>query len=777
MAPARRDEWADLAAVEATSYVGRVREVADLRDLLKTCRMVTVTGPGGVGKTRLAGRVLREHTAGSADQAVFVGLAELDDPALVPNLVAARLGLGDSGGRAVVDTVLDNLRDREVLLVLDNCEHVVSTCSEFVAAVLWECPGVTVLATSRQTLGVPGEQAFQLAPLSTPEDAEDPDDPAADLTRYDSVRLFVDRAATAWSAFHLSADNSADVVRLCTQLGGLPLAIELAAARVSTLAPRQIADRLSGDLALLKTRSRVAPRRQLTLRATIDWSFDLCTPAERALWARASTFAGSFDLVAAEHVCAGGEDPRIEPDHVLDLVDSLVDKSVLIREEQDGLSRYRLLEPLRQYGRQRLEAAGDRERTQRRHRDWYERLTAQVDAQWASPAQLEWAARLRRDQANLRAALEWSVREPGEAVVAQRMVARTLEYWTVCGANIEARTWMDRAAAALPGDHPERPRALAFAALFALLHSDLDSARGRLAEAERLVRALPDQDGAHAALLAARIAHVRSLAGLMSFDPATATLAATAATAFLAHGEVRSALHPLFVQAIATAYATGGPTEARAVLDRMATLTKACDEFFYRSMCHHAIAVVEVEFGDVDLAAAAAHEALSCIEPLHNKTAAAYVTETMAWVADRQGDHVRAATLFGVAARLWHANGATAEVATSIAHRRHQQNTLATLGQIRFDRAFQAGRAMSEEHGRAYALGTDPAHSDAADTPLSPREMQIAELIADGMTNRAIAAKLYIASRTVDTHVRNILTKMEFNNRAQIASWVSTHRS
>ncbi|SDH87823.1 Predicted ATPase [Actinokineospora alba] len=758
-------------SAELTSYVGRRQESADLLRRLSTGRLVTVTGPGGVGKTRLATRVMRE-TADRFDHRVFVGLAELDDPGLLPNLVAARLGLGDAGGRPIMDTVLDNLRDSVTLLLLDNCEHVVDRCAEFVARVLEHCPGVTVLATSRQSLGVPGEQTVPLAPLPLPPEAGDLSGDA--LTSYDGVRLFVERATAAWPAFTLTPANSADVVRLCGRLDGLPLAIELAAARVRSLSPGQIADRLTGDLALLDTGSRGASKRQSTLRAAIDWSFDLCSPAERALWARASVFVGSFDLDAAEQVCVGGTDPAIERDLVLGLVDSLVDKSVLVREDQEGVGRYRLLETLRQYGQERLDAAGDRHRTQRRHRDWCARLVARAGAEWTSPAQVEWTKRLRADQANLRAALDWSVREPGEAAAAVWMVVDTTEYWTVCGSNIEARTWLDRAMAALPADHPDRPRALAGSALFALLHSDPARALDRLAEAHQLSGALPE--GPRAVALA-HVAHVRSLAGLMTFDPATPELAATAVAAFRAQGDVRRELHPLFVLAIATAYASPDVADARAVLDRMTTLTESCEEFYYRSMCYHAIAFVEVEFGDVDVAAKAGHEALAATEPLHNQVGAAYVTETLAWIADRQGDHVRAATLFGVAARLWHANGATAEVAVSLPHRRHLRSTVEALGQARFDRAFAAGRAKSDVRGRVYALNADAAPADAEDTPLSPREVEIAGLVAAGMTNRAIGLKLVIAPRTVDTHVRNILTKLDFHNRAQIASWFTARRS
>ncbi|WP_436502003.1 ATP-binding protein [Actinokineospora sp. HUAS TT18] len=732
------------AAGELTSYVGRRREGAEVRSLLGMSRLVTLTGPGGVGKTRLAARVGRDAGRTFADGAVFVGLAELRDPDALANLVADRLELHDASGRAGADAVFEHLRGRRSLVVLDNCEHVVDAAAEFVRALLTECRQVTVLATSRQSLGVAGERVLPVPPLAVP---DDPDRPVRELINYDGVALFVERASAVWPLFRLTADNQSDVVRLCRQVDGLPLAIELAATRIRTLSPAQIADRLTEGLALLTTGARTAPPRQRTLRATIDWSFELCTAPEREVWARASVFAGSFDLEAAEAVCGG--------DSVLDLVDSLVDKSVLVRDDDSAAVRFRMLEPLREYGQEQL--AGQVAEVARAHRDWFDRLTERADADWVSPRQVAWIDRLRRDQANLRAALDWSLGTPGEAGVALRMAMRVNEYWALRGLTVEARTWLDRALAAVPADHPDRAVALCLTALFALLHSDLDLANARLDEAARLDDASP------------HVSHVRSLALVMAAQPGSAKLAGDAAAAFRDRGDVRHELHPLFLHAVGSAY-RGEFDTSRAAIHRMITLTEQAGDAHYRAMAHFGHAVVELHGGNVDIAEEAARTALRVDIEAGIRLDRAYHTDALAWVSSRRGDHQRAARLFGIAAAQWDALGVSPDVAVSLAHRVYQQATREALGERRFDAAFAGGRAMSPDEALGYALGTDTAPPDQ---PLTPRELEIARLVSDGMTNREIAGRLVIALRTADTHVQNILTKLDFANRAQIAAWVA----
>ncbi|MGH3860558.1 LuxR C-terminal-related transcriptional regulator [Actinokineospora sp.] len=534
--------------IELTSYIGRRQEGAQARRLLTPGRVLTLTGPGGVGKTRLGSRVMRDSARAFRDGVVFVGLADLRDAGLVANVVADRLGLGDRSARLVTSTVVDHLRDRSLLLVLDNCEH--------------------------------------------------------------------------------------------------------------------------------------------------------------------------------------------------------------------------LLETLREYGQERLAESRDRRWVARRHRDWFDRLTARADAQWASHEQLVWVSRLQRDHANLRAALDFCLTEPGEAGVALRMAARLDEYWSLRGLTTEARMWLDRSLAATPEDHPDRTFALGVAALHALWQSDMDTAAARLAEAEKL--AGDDK------FLVTYLRYVRSLEALISLDPRTAELATAAATGFRELGEVRRELHPLFIQGVAVAY--GGDIEgARAALKRMVDLCESHGEQFHRAMAMFGVTMVEVDFGDVERAAEAARDGLAADLVMDNTFGETFHLESMAWVADRQGDHTRAATLFGAAARLWADLGTSADAAVSLPHRVHEASARKALGSG-FDKTFAAGRAMSAAERRRFALGTTAVPAPAEESPLTQREAEIAKLVAEGMSNNDIAAKLVIARRTADTHVGNILTKLGFTSRAQIAAWVVRRR-
>ncbi|WP_246258379.1 ATP-binding protein [Amycolatopsis anabasis] len=751
-----------------TSYVGRRREAAEIRSHLRTARLVTLTGPGGVGKTRLAASVAAESARGFADGVVFAGLAELRDAELVPNLVADRLGLQDRSGRSVERVVLDHLRERAVLLVLDNCEHLVEACAKFAAAVLAECPRAGVLATGRQSLGVAGEKVVRVPPLPVP--GADAGDSPEELSQYDAVRLFADRATAAVPAFRVTAENSAEVARICRGLDGLPLAIELAAARLRSLSPRQLAERLTRRLPLLTAAPRTAPERQQTLRATIDWSYELCSPAERAVWARVSVFAGSFDLDAAEEVCGGA---GVDRDAVLDLIDELLDKSVLIREERHDVVRYRMLETLREYGQERLEQAGDRARVARAHRDWIDRLTERADAEWASPHQLAWIDRLRNEHANLRAALDWSIAEPGEAGAALRIARRVDEYWALRGFSLEARRWLERALAAAPAEHPDRPFALATSALFALWHSDADLAATRLTEAEEL------SPGSGGEPLAAYLTYVRSLEAMIRLDLRTAELGAAAAAAFRVLGDLRRELHPLYIQGVALAY-TGGLETARDVLRRMLALSESCGELYYRSIALAGLVHVEVQFGEVAVAAEAARDGLVITRTIGSRLQLAYRLDGMAWVASRQGEFERAATLFGAAATVWEAVGASADVAVALPHRRFLNAAREALGPERFDALFAAGRAFTDEQATRFALGEDTATashvSGGRPLELTEREWEIARLVAEGLSNPDIAARLVISRRTAETHVQRVLTKLGFRNRAQIAAWVTARR-
>jgi predicted ATPase/DNA-binding NarL/FixJ family response regulator len=730
---------------EMTRFFGRREELATLGRLFDQCRAVTLTGPGGVGKTRLALQLLHDPAPG--EPVVFVGLADLQDGTLVPQVVADHLGLHDQSGKDPAAAVVDFLRDRAVRLVLDNCEHLVDACATLVHAILHACPSVRVLSTSRQSLGIPGEQVLPLLPLPLGDDA---------------VGMLVDRATAALPTFRRTPDNEADLERICARLEGLPLAIELAAARLRSLSPRQVADRLSETLPLLTSPRRAGPERHQTLRATIDWSHGLCTPEERAVWARASVFVGGFDLDAAEHVCGG---PDIGS--VLDVVESLLDKSVLVREDAGSRVRYRVLETLREYGRELLAASGDEDEVARRHRDWFDQLTAEADAAWASADQVEWVRRLRADHGNLRAALAWSLSTDGEAEVALRMASRLDEYWSmVRGFNAEAQLWLDRALAATPPDHPDRALALAVTALYSVWQTRLDDADRRLAEASALAEGHDDP------VLHARIDHVRAFSMMIRVTPGAAALAAGTAARFAELGLPRREVHPLFIAAVGYAYR--GDLEASAgALERVLRLTEQLRDVQLRGVAWYASALVGVIARDVDAADRATREALRLLRRMEGPHGLAYLLDCAAWIASERGAHARAATLFGAAARAWEALGSRPEVAVGHFHSEHLAATRAALDETDYLTAYDSGRGLSRDDAIGLALAD--AEGPAAPDPLTPREVEIASLVADGLTNRAIAEQLVLSQRTVDTHVHNVRTKLGVHNRSQIAAWVTTH--
>ncbi len=737
----------------ATSYVGREREAEQIRKALASARLVTLTGPGGVGKTRLAEAIAGEFVDTYPDGVVFIGLAELRDGDQLPYFVSTVFGLHLTSPTPW-QTVLEYLSEKQILLVLDNCEHVVDAAAAFASSVI---RGESrVLATSRQSLAVPGEQVIRVPVLAVPDEGD------AATIGVDAVRLFAERAATALPGFELTDDNSGAVVAICRRLDGLPLAIELAAAQLRTLSAQQIAERLVGRLPLPAAAARMVPQRQRTLGATLEWSYSLCSPTERELWARASIFAGSFDIEAAEQVCAGSGLPLEE---VVGGVDGLIDKSVLVREDYGGVVRYRMLETIRQYGQSLLDTAGELDAAARRHRDWVDRLTALADANWAGPDQLAWIARLRLEQANIRAAVDWSLADPAQAGTVLCLGSRLDEYWIYFGHSRECRIWLDRALELTAEDHPDRGRGLAACALQAVWHLDLERAAVCLDQADRFLVGRGEE------LMEAFVTYVRALAAQIRTDSRAVELAAAAAEVFRAHGEIRRELHPLWIYGVTIGYRGGDVAEGRRALHRMLALCEKHGETRYRAMAQFGLAYLEVERGDVTVAAELAEESLRNLARVGRGSGTAYVLDALAWIADRQRRHERAAILFGAAHTVWRDIGSSPEIAVSGPHLSHVASARAALGAAGFERAHALGRSFSYDEAMRFALDKSAGTSRAQQAGLTRREFEIAALVAEGLSNQGIADRLFISPRTAATHVQNILVKLDFHNRTQVATW------
>ena len=481
--------------VPLSPFVGREAEIAELSALLREWRLVTLTGSGGGGKTRLAletaGRLLGEY----ADGAAWAELASLADPALVPQAVAGTLQLRTGGGAEGADeteTIAGHLRDRQLLLVLDNCEHLLATSAALARTLLERCPGLHILATSREPLHIDGERVWRVPPLSTPAGEEGLDG----LMAAEAVQLFVERARAIAAGFELTEWNAPAVARICRTLEGIPLAIELAAARTQLLAPAQIADRLADAFRLLTLGSRDASPRQQTLRGAMDWSYDLLQPLERRLFERLAVFAGGFTLEAAEAVCAGD---GIAAEEVLDTLTRLVDRSLVVVAEDGGEARCRLLETVRQYAAERLAHVDGAEPTAARHAGYYTALVERGEAELVGPRQAAAMDRLEAEHDNLRAALRWQVSR-GDAAGAARLAGSVWRFWQTRGYLAEGRRWLREVLALRPptGANPQaalawsaaRPRALQGAGVLAWGQGEYDEARAlfqeSLADFERL---------------------------------------------------------------------------------------------------------------------------------------------------------------------------------------------------------------------------------------------------------------------------------------------------
>ena len=730
-----------------TTFVGRDRDLAEVRRRLGTTRLLTLTGAGGVGKTRLALEVAAASAADFADGVWLVDLAPVRDSASVANATATALGVPDLGTRPVLDQLAAFLTRRGPLIVLDNCEHLVDACAELAHGLLSACPGLRILTTSRQALGIYGEHLFAVPPLAP--------DAAVELLR--------DRTTAVLPEFRITDDNRAQVNRLCADLDCLPLAIELAASRLRTLTLEEALNRLEDRFGLLANGSRVARPHQRTLRGLIDWSHELCTPAEQLLWRRLSVFADDFGLDAAESVCAGD---GIERGEVLDLLDRLVVQSVVLRCERVGLTRYRLLETIRRYGRERLDGSGEEQRVRRRHHTFYLDLAEGIADGWYGPGQLESLTRMRAEYANLRVALEWG----GEPQATLALVAALRFYWCEGGWLGEGRRWLDQALAAAPEPTPARARALWVAAWVAVLQRDHEAAYGRLDEAAELGEGLTDRVVS---------AHVKSLRGTLAlFGGRLADAVSLLEEAVAAHkgtDEEIGAVYALILLATAQSH-LGDPRTTETCREAVA-LAEAHDERLVRAHAQWTLGYDAWMRGDLKEAALMIRTAMENERGFSDYLRVALMVEQLAWVTAASAEHRHAGRLLGSARALW--EDADTPISTFGPHMVEQhaqceEAIVRALGPAAYEELLvEGGSHRSPDEAIAYALRTEPAPTALVPTPspLTRREKEVAALVAKGMSNRQIASVLGCSPRTVDGHVENILAKFGFCSRAQIASW------
>jgi predicted ATPase/DNA-binding SARP family transcriptional activator/DNA-binding CsgD family transcriptional regulator len=782
-----------------TSFVGREEELLEAKRLLSMTRLLTLTGAGGSGKTRLALEVARDLSGAYPEGAWFAELAPLSDPDLVAQAVAQALGVREQPGRALTDTLADHLRAKEeLLLVVDNCEHLVDAAAHLAADLLGSCPRLRILATSREPLGVPGEAVWTVPPLSVP--GEDREPTVESLMRTEAVRLFLDRARSRLPGFGLIAENAGAVARVCRKLEGIPLAIELAAARMGALAVEQVAQRLEDSLNVLTGGSRTAESRQQTLRATLDWSHGLLSEPERTLFGRLSVFAGGWTLEAAEEVCSG---EGIERDDVLDLLSRLVDKSLVVAEAgREGALRYRMLEPIRQYALEKLVEGGATQLIRERHVEYYLALAGGVGAEEADATELRrgrpaaWFGRMEAERDNFRAALSWSLdseekTDGRRARLGLRLAVLLWWFWHTGDHQSEGRRYLERAASRTSGDPAAtrlRARALSGAAWIALYQADYEASKAFAEECLVLYRRVGDGEGVASGLT--DLGYV-ALLGQRDDIPLPAVI-----------GELME-LKPQINSPNTLAYVLvleGILAASQADWERAVTLHEEALELFREIgdrqgtvSCLGHLGLLALVQGDFERALRLQRESLRQGWDADHKIPIQVSLFGLACVAARLGQPIRAARVWGASEGMQDAYGVyPAPITYSLTD--YEGLLAAARSQVEeqtWSAAWAEGKAMPLERAVEYALSDEeewqaPSRPGASERQppsagertgtLTPREREVALLVGRGLTNRRIAEELSISANTANNHVAKILKKLGLGSRAEIAAWVTQQR-
>ncbi|WP_030611277.1 ATP-binding protein [Streptomyces sclerotialus] len=773
--------------LEVTGFIGRDQELRDIGELFGRGRLVSLVGPGGVGKTRLALRAARAALPDFPDRACFVELSSLRDPVLLPHTVAAALGLSEQGERDPVGLLVGYLAAKRLLLVLDTCEHLLDACAMLVDLLLRMAPGVTVLVTSRQPLDVPGEFVYPITPLPTDHEA---------------VQLFAERAAAVVPGFAVTDANRADVTSVCRRLDGMPLAIELAVVRLRVLPLGELAARLEHRFQALTGGRRGAVPRHRTLRDAIDWSHDLCTPEERVLWRRLSVFAGDFDAEAAEIVCGGGELPA---EDVLEQLIGLVDKSVVLRVESDRAC-YRLLDTLREYGAERLAASGEEDVYRRAHFDCFAAFAARVDRSFHSDRQAEQLTALTHRLQDFRVALEYGTGTdvPELALRGLDLAARLWTHWITSGRLREGARWLANGLAKVVHDCPERVEALHRLAWILTVLGQHAEAEPHVLESLAMAERIGDRRGAVYAtefrgcllMLYGRLEEAHR-----DFD--------TARRGFRELGDTDGLAITCFIQTFASAH-VGEVDHAWEVSgEGLRALESAPGECWSRSYCllYRQLALwMSHDASRADERDRLGREALALKLKVDDRLGAAVALELLAWSAARSGRFERAAWLLGAADTVWvRIGGARLFNAPPLLaeHDTAATTTRTALGSAGYEDHHARGAALDLAESGAHAIqdtdmlpgpaaGAALEASTAGDAPESPdapaaavprtrdrtgaarpggltnRERQVAALVAEGLTNREIAERLVVSKRTADAHVEHILNKLGLTSRTQI---------
>jgi predicted ATPase/DNA-binding SARP family transcriptional activator/DNA-binding CsgD family transcriptional regulator/Flp pilus assembly protein TadD len=793
-----------------TSFVGRGREMIEVKRSLTTTRLMTLTGAGGSGKTRLALEVARDLAGFYADGVWLIELAALSDPELVVQEVAGTLETQERSGSLLLQSLLDALGDREMLLLLDNCEHLIDAVARLAASLLDSCPRVRMLATSRQRLGVVGELTWLVPLLCAPTSQETLT--VEELEGYESVRLFADRASKRHPSFELTPENARAVARVCTSLEGIPLAIELAAARVGMLSAGQISERLERSLDLLTRGERTADHRHQTLRATLDWGYELLGLPEQALLGMLSVFAGGFTLEAAESVGARG---GVEEMEVLELLTTLVENSLVVAEESwERGARYRLLEPVRQYAGEKLEASGDAEAVRSRHAEFFLALSEVAEPELRGPRQAEWLDRLETEHDNLRTSLSWSL---GQVLDHGPRIACALSlFWYTRGYLSEGRTYLEAVAGNDTVPATVRARALDGLGWIAEPQGDYERARVAYEESLRLYRRSNDRRGVANALgdlgslmldrgdyaqatslLEESLALHRQLGSREDVIGVLDSLGVLASAkgdpeqsmAYFSEalglsrgtGNVRRTAASLGNLGI-TMLVRGDPDRATAMLDESLVLFREIGDISNVAIGLMYSALAALTRGDHERVRVLSKESLKLLQKAEDKQHVADCLEIMAGAAAAWNRAQRAARLWGAAESIREEIGVHLQPEDRKVLDPYLAAARLSLGDVAWLVALAEGRAMKPEQAIEYALSEeDPVsplpvvrrQGGVGSSGITPREEEVAVLVSRGLTNRRIALELSISEHTVATHIAKILKRLGLNSRSRLSAWVA----
>jgi non-specific serine/threonine protein kinase len=675
---------------QLTSFVGRAQEIAQLAELVTTHRLVTLTGAGGAGKTRLAIEVASRLVDAFPDGVWLVELAALSDPRLVPQAVAQALALPDQPARPVIETLSDYLASKALLLVVDNAEHLLEACVHLVDEIVRRGPDIAVFVTSRERLGITGELTYRVPSLTVPGTNETLTPET--ISPYEGVRLFVDRAKLLRPDFDVTTKNTVAVASICARLDGMPLAIELAAPRLRSMSVEELSQRLDQRFALLTDGSPTALPRHRTLRSMIDWSYDLLTDVEQAMLRRVSVFAGGWRLATAEDVCNGN---GIERSNTIDLLASLADKNLVAIEEDDGTTRYRMLETIRQYALDRLREAGEEAQWRDRH------LACFLALAEASFEPLQWFDRIESERDNLRAALTWAIEQ--KLPDGLRMAPEHFLSWVrrVHTPIREARELFSRLLDAIPCDRAisDRARALSAVGHLAMRQHDYEEAERLLRESLALFRTLDETRGlmyaqTNLALLAVARGQYADAEPLLVECVGAARAQGDPSLLVVNLGHLAIAVH-----------AQGEPEKAASYFEEALTVARNIPNGFLTSSVLTYKGRAECSDGNLELAEASLAESLTIAGDLKEPVITVWAMERCAELAMPKQAPKRAATIWGAAARLREKIGIPIPFNEEADYKRAVATTRVALGDDAFDKAWREGSAMEPEEAVRYALG------------------------------------------------------------------------